>query len=86
MRLRCCLFLISASIPVYINAVEFSKWRSYQEINQFIDETVNKFSHVSVEVIGKSVEGRNIKVVKIQRPNGWSAGKIYIQAGIHARE
>ena len=82
--MRCCLFIIKALIPLYVNGVEFSKWRSYDEINQFLDETVNKFSHVSVEVIGQSVEGRDIKVVKMKK--GFSAGKIYIQAGIHARE
>ena len=86
MRLGCRLFLVTALIPHYVHGVEFSKWRSYDEINQFLDETVNKFKHVSAEVIGQSLEKRDIKVVKIQHRDGFYVGKIYIQAGIHARE
>ena len=36
-----------------------------------------------MDTIGQSVEGKDIKVVEIF---GGGKGKIYIQAGIHARE
>lgn len=41
---------------------------------------------LSVEVIGKSFEGRDLKIIKIS--NGASNGKrkIWIDAGLHARE
>lgn len=67
----------------------FAHFYSATEINDYLDYLSDKYADfVEVETIGKSVEGRDIRAVKIstkgkvdgQRPT------IFVDAGHHARE
>lgn len=64
-------------------------WRDYHshnDINTFIDElAVSNAGWVSTTSIGKSYEGRDMRVVKIEKA-GPGAPIAWIEAGIHARE
>lgn len=66
----------------------FSTYQRYDTIMAMLDNMAksNNKLNLSVETIGKSFEGRDLKVIKIS--NGVSNGKrkIWIDAGLHARE
>ncbi|KAJ0174563.1 hypothetical protein K1T71_009671 [Dendrolimus kikuchii] len=64
-------------------------WKQYhrlEDIHGFMDYLAKTYpTIVSVNTIGKSFEGRNLKVLRIS--NGKSANKaVFIDGGIHARE
>jgi len=64
-------------------------WENYQRfdtISAWCDEIVGQHPDIaSVQIIGKSHEGRDMRVVKIGYP-GEGKPAIFIDAGIHARE
>ena len=62
------------------------KFSSYDEIQETINYIASVNDHISIETIGQSLENRDINVVKIKPLHGRASPKIYIQAGIHARE
>ena len=62
------------------------KFSSYDEIQETINYIASVNDHISIETIGQSFENRDINVVKIKPIHGRASPKIYIQAGIHARE
>jgi len=67
--------------------ISFTKYNRHDEINAYLDQLAKDHSNIaSVEVIGKSYEGREMKVIKVSTDP--SAGKpiIFVDAGIHARE
>ena len=66
----------------------FRKYHQFNIISDFIDCIADQYSHLANMIeIGKSSEGRPIKVMKISKP-GTKAGRpsIFIEGGIHARE
>ena len=77
-----CLSLIHGFGPIG-NIFKFS---SYDEIQETINYIASVNDHISIETIGQSLENRDINVVKIKPLHGRASPKIYIQAGIHARE
>ena len=53
----------------------------------YLNCLVNKYSDRAKTIdIGRSVEGRALKVIKIGRSNGRSKPAIWVDGGIHARE
>jgi murein tripeptide amidase MpaA len=54
-------------------------------LNAYIDSLVGKFDNVTVESIGRSGEGRDMRVLQITKA-GAGAPNVWIEAGIHARE
>lgn len=63
-------------------------WDKYYEhdvINEFIDELASEYEFVNTVSIGKTEEGRDLRVIQIAKAG---AGKpnVFIDAGIHARE
>ncbi|KAF2896453.1 hypothetical protein ILUMI_09718 [Ignelater luminosus] len=67
--------------------ITFKKYHSHDEINAYLDKLEKNYPKlVSLETIGKSYEGRSLKLIKISTDS--SAGKpvIFMDAGIHARE
>ena len=62
------------------------KFSSYDEIQETINYIASVNDHISIETMGQSLENRDINVVKIKPIHGRASPKIYIQAGIHARE
>merc|ERR1711872_1182147 len=63
-------------------------WDDYYEIdvlNQFLDALAEKNDFAEVLNIGKSYEGRDMKVLAITKA-GPSAPNVWLEAGIHARE
>lgn len=54
---------------------------------QYLDELARQNSYIcSLEIIGKSYEGRALKVIKIGVPRQQPKPIVWIDAGIHARE
>jgi murein tripeptide amidase MpaA len=67
--------------------ISFDRYYRHAEINKYLDSLGSDFpSQVKVENVGKSYEGRDIKVVTISNGDGRSKNSIFIDAGIHARE
>merc|ERR1711872_698819 len=63
-------------------------WDDYYEIdilNQFLDALAEKNDFAEVLNIGKSYEGRDMKVLAITKA-GPGAPNVWLEAGIHARE
>ncbi len=65
---------------------DWEDYYSHDDINTFIDELASTNSDwVSTVSIGKSYEGRDMRVIKIEKA-GPGAPIAWIEAGIHARE
>jgi carboxypeptidase A len=65
-------------------------WNSYgslADINEFLDEQVGLHpGTATLETIGKSFEGRDLRVLKISKPGNPNRRIIFIDANMHARE
>ncbi|XP_023320641.1 carboxypeptidase B [Eurytemora carolleeae] len=57
---------------------------NYATIQHYLDSLQELYPYVNVSSIGKSIEGRDLKLVTIN--GGRNLPKIFIDAGIHARE
>ncbi|CAH0725664.1 unnamed protein product, partial [Brenthis ino] len=72
-----------------INRNEHMDWNDYHRLNvihSFLDELEYNYpSLCTVGVIGSSIEGRKLKVLKVSNSNA-SNSAVWIDAGIHARE
>ncbi|KAH8256041.1 hypothetical protein KR026_005517 [Drosophila bipectinata] len=69
-------------------SISFTAFHRFDEINAYLDELAAAYpSRVTVQVVGKSYENRNIKTITITNGDG-RTGKnvIFLDAGIHARE
>lgn len=67
----------------------FDSYHRLAEINSFLEQLVKQYpGRVAIESIGKSFEGRDMKVVRISAPSKTNAAKkiVWIDAGVHARE
>jgi len=72
--------------PRTSSGFDWRDYHSHNDINTFIDElAVSNAGWVSTTSIGKSYEGRDMRVVKIEKA-GPGAPIAWIEAGIHARE
>ncbi|CAG4956802.1 unnamed protein product [Parnassius apollo] len=69
--------------------VRFMDWKKYHKLNiiyDFLDELERDFPAIcTVSVIGKSVEGRSIKMLKISNSDA-SNSPVWLDASIHPRE
>ena len=67
--------------------MDFKNYHSVTTFHRYL-ECLNREHHdkVSVFDIGRSTEGRPLKVIKIGRSNGQVKPAIWIDGGIHARE
>jgi len=67
--------------------ISFTKYHRHDEINAYLDQLAEDYSNlVSLETIGKSYEGRDLKLIKISTNPKSNKPVIFIDAGIHARE
>jgi len=64
---------------------DWEDYHSYDQIVGYLDEVAATYDFCSTEVIGQSVEGRDLKVLKFERA-GPGAKNVWIEANIHARE
>lgn len=67
--------------------IDLTNYHSYNTISAYLDSVASASSHAQVINLGQSVEGRDLKLLKIS--NGQSSpGKkaIFMDGGIHARE
>ncbi|XP_053201673.1 carboxypeptidase B-like [Panonychus citri] len=65
----------------------FSTYQRYDTMMSMLDEIARSNSKVAtIETIGKSFEGRDLKVIKISSGSSSGKKKIWIDAGLHARE
>jgi len=62
--------------------MSWSKYHGYDTISKFIDCLGESYNDIKIHRIGKSTEGRDIKVVEV----GKGHRRIWIDGGIHARE
>ncbi|KPI99904.1 Carboxypeptidase B [Papilio xuthus] len=81
--------LSPTGIEALVNTVTFMDWKKYHKlsvINGFIDDLEKDYPAIcTVSVIGKSVEGRNIKMLKISNSDAGNS-PVWVDAGIHSRE
>lgn len=70
------------------NGIRFTRYYRHSEINEYLELLARKYPNtVSVYTVGKSYEGRAIKVIRINNGQHLPNKKvIFIDAGIHARE
>ncbi|CAG0919197.1 unnamed protein product [Notodromas monacha] len=66
------------------NRMTWTNYQSAATINRFLDLVAKKVPHATTEVIGKTAEGRELKVLKLNTNN--AAKAFWIDGGIHARE
>jgi len=64
------------------SGMSWSKYHRYDTISKFIDCLGDTYNDVRIHHIGRSSEGRNMKVVEVGRGHR----RIWIDGGIHARE
>ncbi|KAJ8687276.1 hypothetical protein QAD02_023070 [Eretmocerus hayati] len=66
--------------------MDWSSYHRVDDINGYLDYLANTYPHIcSVMTIGKSHEGRDLKVLRISKGEE-NAPAIWIDGGIHARE
>ncbi|KAF2896454.1 hypothetical protein ILUMI_09719 [Ignelater luminosus] len=67
--------------------IDFTRYLRHDEINAYLDQLAEDCPNlVSLETIGKSYEGRALKLVKISTNSSANKPIIFIDAGVHARE
>ncbi|XP_066997997.2 carboxypeptidase B [Anabrus simplex] len=68
-------------------SISFTKFNRLAEIHAYLDALAEKYPQlVSVSSIGKSLEGRDLKLIKISSGGNGTRPAIFIDAAIHARE
>ena len=79
---------ISSNFHAKDHPMDWTSYHSQDDMEAFMDYLVEKYPElVSTEVIGKSYEGRTMRILKICR--GGTCGQkpaMWIDAGIHSRE
>ncbi|KAJ8712401.1 hypothetical protein PYW07_005243 [Mythimna separata] len=84
-----CNVLIAPRKKLRRKKVKLMDWKKYHRLNviyAFIDDLERDFPAIcTVTVIGKSVEGRDIKMLKISNSHAGNAG-VWLDACIHSRE
>lgn len=69
------------------NSITFDRYYEHDEINKYLDGLALTHKNVEVKVIGKSYEGRDLKVIKLTDGSGIpKKNSVFMDAGIHARE
>lgn len=68
------------------SGISFDRYYRYEEINKYLDSLPSTYKNIEVTNVGKSYEGRDIKVIKITNGDGRKKNSVFIDAGIHARE
>lgn len=68
--------------------ISFTAFQRHAEINAYLDELAKAYpSRITVETVGQSYEGRDLKTITISNGDGKSGKNvIFLDAGIHARE
>ncbi|XP_053610670.1 carboxypeptidase B-like [Plodia interpunctella] len=68
------------------HSMDWKRYHRLEDIHGFLDYLAEIFPDIaSVQSIGKSVEGRDLKIIKISNGNP-SNKAVFIDGGIHARE
>lgn len=55
-------------------------FQDHDDFNEFIDELAANYDYVTTESIGESYEGRDMRVIKIEKA-GAGAKTVFIEAG-----
>lgn len=63
----------------------WDKYHPHDVINEFVDELASTYDFVDSVSIGKTAEGRDLRVIQIKKA-GPGKPNVFIDAGIHARE
>jgi len=69
----------------YQGKISFDTYYSHDDLNAYIDDLAAQNDFISTVSIGKSHEGRDMRVIQIAKA-GAGAPNVWIEAGIHARE
>jgi len=69
----------------YQGKISFDQYYPHDDLNAYIDDLATQFDFVNTVSIGKSHEGRDMRVIQIAKA-GPGAPNVWIEAGIHARE
>jgi len=67
--------------------IGWTAYNRYDAVMDWLDELAANYSHASIESIGSSTEGRDLKLIKVSTPGGQPNKKaIFIDGNFHARE
>lgn len=66
--------------------IDWKHYNTYEEIVAWLDATAAEHLHVQNHVVGKSTEGRDLMVLRINTGEENSKPKVWLDFGIHARE
>ncbi|XP_022091295.1 carboxypeptidase B-like [Acanthaster planci] len=69
-----------------VSGFDYNTYHTYEELMQWVTNFVSEYSNIAEEiVVTRSVEGRDIKAIKLGRKSSGKPGA-FMQGGIHARE
>ena len=86
------LMEMEAAVPCrskYSSPLHTMTWDSYhslEDMYSYLDYLENKYDYIRTEVIGKSYEGRDMRVLKVCRVACGYRPAVWVDGGIHARE
>ncbi|CAD5206686.1 unnamed protein product [Bursaphelenchus okinawaensis] len=67
--------------------IHFDRYNTFEQIESYLFDIHQKYPHlVKLREIGKSYENRTLWVVQLGKPRTEKKAKLWIDAGIHARE
>jgi len=69
----------------YNGRISFDQYYRHEDLNAYIDDLASQNDFMNVVSIGKSLEGRDMRVLQITKA-GPGKPNVWIEAGIHARE
>jgi len=81
--------LASHSAPKDVHPRHSMTWTDYhplEDMYSYLDYLENEFDFVTTESIGKTTEGRDMRVAKVCRGGCGNKPAVWIDGGIHARE
>lgn len=67
------------------HSMTWYQYHSLEDMYEFFDYLERTYNFVSIESIGKSYEGRDMKVVKVCKEGCGRKKAVWIDGGIHAR-
>jgi hypothetical protein len=76
-----------SEVDIDADSFDFYKYHPFADIMGYIQAVAKKYPNfVSISSIGKSLQNRDVQLLKIGYPSSTAKNALFIDAGIHARE
>merc|ERR1712126_92820 len=76
----------SGGEPILGHSMTWDKYHSLEDMYSYLDYLEETYDYVSTESIGKTFEGRDMRVASVCKGGCGSKPAVWIDGGIHARE